>query len=248
MKHVKFSGAFFLILLAVLLCLSCCAAEEDDLKEGEAVLFFSSFAGGGYEYSVRVDDPSIVRCGTRYVYEEHAEEIDGASFDYIVTFTGLKPGSTTATVSGRSPIMENEDSIYTVSVDEDLHVTLTPVRAISCLDVYRNGEIYYDSYRITMEEDGYYVSVSEADAEPFSAEAAEALMDVIDRYDVAGWDGFSESTPFVLDGEGFRLDLQLTDGTRVHAAGDNAFPEHYFDAMGEMWEILTDETDPFREE
>ena len=37
----------------------------------------------------------------------------------------------------------------------------------------------------------------------------------------------------------FWLEITLTDGTRVLARGDNAFPEHYFDAMGEMWEILT---------
>ena len=121
MKHGKLFAAV-LVLLSALLCLSCCCAEEDALKEDEAVLYFSSFAGGGYEYTVQVEDPSVVECETRYVYEEHAEEIDGASFDYIVTFTGLKPGSTTVTVYGRSPIMENEDSIYTVSVDEDLNV------------------------------------------------------------------------------------------------------------------------------
>ena len=238
MKHGKLFAAV-LVLLSALLCLSCCCAEEDALKEDEAVLYFSSFAGGGYEYTVQVEDPSVVECETRYVYEEHAEEIDGASFDYIVTFTGLKPGSTTVTVYGRSPIMENEDSIYTVSVDEDLHVTLTPVRAICYFYVYRNGEIYYDSYRITLEEDGYYVSVSEKDAEPFSADAATELMQVIDTYDMESWDGFSESRDFVLDGEGFWLDFTLTDGTRVHASGDNAFPEHYFDAIGEIWDILT---------
>lgn len=246
MKYGKFFATAVLILLAALLCLTCCGAEEDILKaeedvlkEEEAVLYFSSFAGGGYEYTAKVDDPSVVRCGTRYVYEEHAEELDGASFDYIVTFTGLKPGSTTVTIYGRSPVMENEDNIYTVSVDEDLHVTLTPVRAISFFYVYRNGEINYDSYRITLDKDGYYVSVSEEPAEPFSDVAAKALMDVIDRYDVASWDGFAESRDYVLDGEGFWLEITLTDGTRVLARGDNAFPEHYFDAMGEMWEILT---------
>ena len=239
MGNKKICFAVLLILLAAVLCLPCCSAEEDALKEDEAVLYFSSFAGGGYEYTVQVDDHSVVRCGTEYVYEEHAEEIDGASFDFIVTFTGLKPGSTTATVYGRSPIMENEDSMYTVSVDEDLHVTLTPVRAISFFYIYRNGEINYDSYRITLEKNGYYMSVSDEPAELFSNAAANAIVEVIDTYDMASWDGFSESRDFVLDGEGFWLDFTLTDGTRVHASGDNAFPEHYFDAIGEIWEILT---------
>ena len=239
MKHVKSGSAFLLVLLAAVLCVAGCCAEGDTLKENEAVLCFSSFAGGGYEYSVKVDDHSIIECGTKYVYEENAEEIDGTSFDFMVYFTGLKPGSTTATVFGRSPIMENEDTIYTVTVDEDLHVTLTPVRAISSFYVYRNGEINYDSYRITLDTDGYYVSVNEEPAEPFNKFLAQALVEIIDKYDVASWDGFAESQDFVLDGEGFWLEFTLTDGTRVLARGDNAFPEHYFDAMGEIWEILT---------
>ena len=156
-----------------------------------------------------------------------------------MSFTGLKPGSTTVTIYGRSPIMENEDTIYTVTVDEDLHVTLTPVRAISSFYVYRNGEINYDSYRITLDTDGYYVSVNEEPAEPFNKFLAQAFVEIIDKYDVASWDGFAESQDFVLDGEGFWLEFTLTDGTRVLARGDNAFPEHYFDAMGEIWEILT---------
>ena len=122
---------------------------------------------------------------------------------------------------------------------EDLHVTLTPVRAISFFYVYRNGEINYDSYRITLDTDGYYLSVNEEPAAPFNKFLAQAIVDIIDKYDVASWDGFAESQDFVLDGEGFWLEFTLTDGTRVLARGDNAFPENYFDAMGEIWEILT---------
>ena len=229
------------ILLSALLCLACCSAEEEEAgSRNEAVLRFSSFAGGGYEYTVKIDDPSVAGWDARYEYEEHAEEIDGASFDFIVSFTGLKPGSTVVTVYGRSPILENEDSMYTLSVDEALRITLTPVRAISCFFVYRNGEINYDSYEITMEEDGYRLSVNGEPAQPVGTDAVNALMNVIDTYEMISWDGFSKSRSFVLDGEGFRLDFTLTDGTGVHATGDNAFPDHYFDAIGEIWDILTD--------
>ena len=127
--------------------------DKNTDREEPAMLRFSSFSGGGYEYSVEVEDPAIVSCEAWYEYEAHAEEIDGASYDYVVSFTGLKPGATTATVYGRSPIMENENSVYRVTVDETLHVTLTPVRAISTFFVYRVGEIQYDSYQITMDSD-----------------------------------------------------------------------------------------------
>lgn len=216
---------------------------EEGEPVNEVTLRFSSFSGGGYEYTTEVDDASIVSCEARYEYEEHAEEIDGASFDYIVSLKGLKPGSTTVIIYGTSPIAENENSVYTVSVDEKLNVTVTPVRTLSYFYVYRNGEIRYDSYQITMDQDGWHVSVNEEEAQDISADAVNALMKVIDTYDVVSWDGFSESQNNVLDGEDFWLDFTLTDGTRVHATGDNAFPEHYFDAMGEIWDILTQMTE-----
>ena len=83
------------------------------------------------------------------------------------------------------------------------------------------------------------MSVSEKPAKAVSLDTVNALVNVIDTYNVASWDGFSGSRKYVLDGEGFWLDFTLTDGTAVHARGDNAFPEHYFDVIGEMWEILT---------
>ena len=250
-KMVSCVAVFFLILTVFL---AGCAASADSgyiqidqetaremmaMEASAAVLRFSSFSGGGYEYSVKVDDPSIVSCEARYELEEHAEEIDGASYDYIVSFTGLKQGATTATIYGRSPIMDNENSVYTISVDAALRVTLTPVRAISNFFVYRNGEIRYDSYQITMDADGYHVSINEEQEQPVSADAVDALMNVINAYDVVSWDGFSESRSFVLDGEAFWLDFTLTDGTSVHARGDNVFPERYFEAMSAMWNILS---------
>ena len=211
---------------------------EEESKMDTVVLRFSSFSGGGYEYSVKVEDPSIISCETRYEFEENAENIDGASYDYFVSFKGLKPGTTTVWIYGHSPIMESENSAYTVTVDETLRVALTPCRALSMLYVYRNGEISYDSYKITLEADGYHVSVNEEQELPLPTDVADALLDVIDRYDVASWDGFSESQRFVLDGEGFYLDFVLTDGTKVHARGDNVFPQHYYDVMNAMWNIL----------
>ena len=213
-------------------------AQEEEALRDAAILRFSSFSGGGYEYSAAADDPSVVRCETRYEYEPHAEEIDGAAFDFFVTLTGLKAGSTVVRVYGRSPIQENETSVYTVTVDENLRVSLTPVRAISFFYVYRSGEIHYDSYQITLDAEGYRLSVSEGPERPIGADRVSALMKVIDDCDLASWDGFSGSQPFVLDGESFWLDFTLTDGTRVHASGDNVFPEHYFEAMGEIWKIL----------
>lgn len=232
--------ACVLVLMALVFAAAGAGAESGQPMDGEkaAVLRFSSFAGGGYDYTAETEDPSVVRCEAKYEYEPNAEELDGASFDYIVTFTGVKAGSTTAAVHGRSPILENEDYIYLAEVDEDLRVTLTPVKKISTFFVYRNGEIYYDSYRIAMDAEGYSVSVSDGKEKRFAREDADALTEVIEKYDIASWDGFSGSRKYVLDGQGFSLEIRFTDGTGVEARGDNAFPEHYFDAIGEIWEIL----------
>ena len=156
----------------------------------------------------------------------------------IFTFTGLKPGTTTVSVYGRSPIMENDDSIYTAVVDEDLNVTLEPVRMISTFFMSRNADIFYNTYRVSHWEDGYHVSVNDGDEMYIDAESVGALVDVIDKYDVEKWDGFSESKRHVLDGESFWLEVGLTDGTSIRAVGENVFPENYGAAISEMQEIL----------
>ncbi len=223
------------LVLAALLCAASAFCEGD----GGAVLRFLSFDGGGHIYTVEIEDPSVLACeGERDYRGENPELVDGASFDQLFRFTGLAPGRTTVNVYGRSPILENDDHAYTAAVDDALNVTLEPLRAISTLFLSRSGEIYYDSYQITREQDGYRVSVSDGEALGIDGASVEALMAVIDRYGLEGWDGFDGSTPYVLDGEGFWLEFTLTDGTHVQARGDNAFPEDNFPAMGEIWRIL----------
>ncbi len=95
-------------------------------ESGDATLSFSSFDGGGPEYSVKIDDPEIVGYESRRIYNKpDHEEMTGAGYQVFITFTGKKEGETTATVSARSPIAENFDEEYRVSVDGELNVTLT---------------------------------------------------------------------------------------------------------------------------
>ena len=61
---------------------------------------------------------------------------------------------------------------------------------------------------------------------------------MVEKYDLYRWDGFDESQDNVLDGEGFRLEISFTDGASIRANGNNAFPEDYFSAIGEIQEIL----------
>ena len=207
-------------------------------EQGSAVLYFSSFDGGGHEYSVEIEDPSILSCESVRDYGKRDELEDGSPYRQVFTFTGLKPGTTSVAVYGRSPIMENDDSMYTATVDEKLGVTLESVRKISTMFLYRNGSMFYNSYNLSHWQDGYHVSVNDEDEQLIDTEAVDALMKVIDEYDVASWDGFNESTDYVFDGEGFWLEITLTDGTSIQARGDNAFPDNYFPAISEMQDIL----------
>ena len=90
-----------------------------------ASLSFESFDGGGPEYTAKIDDPSLVSCerSVRYAKPDH-EQMTGAGYTVTYLFRGLKTGETTVTVEARSPIAENFDAVYAVSVDGALNVTL----------------------------------------------------------------------------------------------------------------------------
>ncbi len=209
-----------------------------------AVLTFSSFDGGGPEYTAEIEDPSIVACRSERDYGAQTDEvIDGAAYTQVFTFTGLMPGTTTVTVRGVSPFMDSDDSAYLVTVDDGLNVSLNKIRRISSFHLYRNGEIYYPPYSIRLGPDGYLVSVNGEDEQGLEQETADALLEVVDAYGVDQWDGFDESMDGVLDGEGFLLEIEFTDGTGIEARGDNAFPENYFPAVARMQEILDEAVD-----
>jgi len=226
--------------LLILLLALVCAGPAACRAEG-ASLSFSSFDGGGHEYTVEIEDPSVLACeAVRDYGGEDPALVDGASFAQVFTFTGLRPGETAVNVYGRSPILENDDRRYIAAVDEALNVTLSAEREISTFFLYRFGEMRYDSYYITRERDGWRVSVNDGEARRIDGASAQALAGVVEEYGLERWDGFNDSQPDVLDGEGFWLEIRLTDGTHILARGDNAFPEDYFPAMGAMWRILED--------
>ena len=215
--------------------------EDPPAKENTVVLTFSSFDGGGYEYSVSADDPEILSWTVQKDYGLINDEPEtGGTFDVSITFTGRKPGTTQVAVYGRSPILENDDSVYSAVVDDELRVTLTPVTMISTLFLYRSGDVDYNTYSITMEQDGYYVSVNDEASHPIDADAVEALGRIVAENDVAAWDGFEESGQYDPDGESFRLEIQLTDGTYIMAQGENVYPENYHPVIDDMQKILDD--------
>ena len=99
------------------------AGPEDDAWQKSVTLTFDSFDGGGPNYSIAIEDPEIVTYErlTKYYNSDH-EMMDGAGYDVIFVFTGVKPGTTTMIISARSSIGDNYDIEYTVAVNEELEI------------------------------------------------------------------------------------------------------------------------------
>ena len=107
----------------ILLCLLICAVGAR--ADGEAVLTFSSFEGGGAEYRIEIEDPSVVSCEYARQYDSDEEPLPpGSGYTETYAFRGLKPGTTTVTVYSSSPIMAGSRAVYLMTVDEALDVTV----------------------------------------------------------------------------------------------------------------------------
>ncbi len=99
--------------------------EVDESMNNTAQLVFHSFDGGGPEFSVVIADPEIASYGLRSDRRADSDSIStGSGYRVICTLTGLKPGRTNVTVQERSPIADNRDHIYTVTVGSDMSVTV----------------------------------------------------------------------------------------------------------------------------
>ena len=128
------------IILSIILLLTGCTSQPPDINTGDtATLYFSSFDGGGPEYSISIDDPSIISySSSRHYNKPDHEEMTGAGYDIIYTFTGLKSGETTMIIEERSPIADNADYKYKVAVDDKLNVDIEFVSAEDMIFPYEN--------------------------------------------------------------------------------------------------------------
>lgn len=73
-----------------------------------------------------------------------------------------------------------------------------------------------------------------------SADVFASLQDVVKRNNLDSWDGFHEANDGILDGSGFSLVIEYTDGTSVRASGSNVFPSGYQQGMKEITEAISE--------
>lgn len=206
--------------------------------EGEALeLRFSSFSGGGLEYTVTVLDPEIAEVRSELRREEPEEP--GGSYEQLYVITGLRPGGTLGEVRASSPLSDySYTSLFRLVVDEGLNVRREELPELRYLFYTRGGYMMPESFELgalgdgcVLGRDGQYIG-----ADP---ELLEEVRNLLFLHGVEKWDGFNESDPNVLDGEGFSLQLRFDDGTEIRASGENSFPPGYHAAMGELRERLS---------
>ncbi|MBO5998477.1 MAG: hypothetical protein J6P87_02180 [Lachnospiraceae bacterium] len=214
-------------------------SRETDTGGEPAVLHFSSFAGGGHVYSARIADPDILSCETDVDYGPAAKEPEsGARHNDTFVFAGLRPGETTVTIYGESPIMDNDNYMYRAVVDEGLNVTLESLRVISDFYLYRSGDDDYITCKISLTSDGYVLSVNDEAEQGIGEETAKELLRVIEEYGLDQWDGFDEEKNALSKEESFWMIIRYTDGVKIEARGDSAVPEHFQEAADSIHDIL----------
>lgn len=108
-----------MVLLPVMLLFGCVAQGK------KATLQFHSFDGGGPSFTLRLADEELVSVAQTIRYNKaNHKQMTGAGYDVIFTFRGLRAGETTMTVEQRSPMGDDADYLYRVTVDDSLAVTV----------------------------------------------------------------------------------------------------------------------------
>lgn len=111
-----------------------------------------------------------------------------------------------------------------------------------------NASIGGDSYSYSViEEDGKHFFVYESMLYPdygeITREVDEEFLEKLTQLyldcHLASWDGFNKTNEFVMDGDGFSLDITFQDGQSLQARGSNCTPDGYKDFCAKMEELFS---------
>ena len=242
MKNRFFAGVMVMSLFALLFS----ACRKDDPR---TTLSFSSFEGGGPEFGISIADETVVSCEqTRKYHKKNHERLKGAGYDVVFSFTGLKPGVTTAFITARSPIADNWDEQYVITVDEALHVTAERTGHYNLEDeieammprpqtVIRIGDRSFpvvladtpagDEFFQRLEEGLLSVTLTGGGGE----ERTGVLPDALDTQDEAG--SYGAGDILLRDGAALSVCLGSGEGVFTKLGSFTASPEELGDLMGE---------------
>lgn len=103
----------------------------------------------------------------------------------------------------------------------------------------------WEEYRLTENGVAYSAYVKKdgiPDEQAFKAavdgEFADKLTALLNKYNIAGWDGFQKYNKLVLDGNSFTLSVKTSDGRDIYANGYMRWPKHYREARDELTELF----------
>jgi len=65
---------------------------------------------------------------------------------------------------------------------------------------------------------------------PADGELMQQLSAVVDGHDLRKWNRFDKSNSMIMDGSGFYLRIDFSDGTQIMARGSNSYPTGYGEA------------------
>lgn len=83
---------------------------------------------------------------------------------------------------------------------------------------------------------------------PVNEEILDKAKDILEKYDMGKWNGYSGHNPMVLDGSSFSLLVRFTDGSSLSAHGNNNFPDHYSRAKSEFDGLTSDVVESWQKE
>ncbi len=111
---------------------------------------------------------------------------------------------------------------------------------------YTNGYAYQAdvSYKINCDEEctlivkPYLKSEEESITVNINNEDIKKIEEILKKYEVGKWNGFSKTDPNVLDGDSFHFYVTFKDGKSISASGYMMYPTNYGSVEKELEEIF----------
>ncbi len=99
-------------------------------------------------------------------------------------------------------------------------------------EITKKGSIYYANIK------PYLVPSDEAFEVELDEKVINEIIEVLNKYEVSKWDGFSKSDKYVLDGDSFLFSLRMDNGSDIYASGYMIWPKNYGEVKSELNRIL----------
>ena len=101
---------------------------------------------------------------------------------------------------------------------------------------YKYDLLCEDKCTIKIKPNGY----PEEDTKEYEVddESINKIIDILKKYEVYKWDGYSKSDKNVLDGDSFTFIVRFKDGSSIHASGYMMWPDNYRNVKNELEEIF----------